>query len=589
MNATPATTPYGKRFLIRNSNGPAYVFPEATAGITQDHIDRFFVLQDIFQRNIEKSRDPCIDSGEISYLLRLCGSLENAIPSLVVCCPPQKLTKIESLFNQPQVKSQYESDITTPNSVRLGLFFWPGVNIWLALHEFAVVIPEELDSGDSVPDVVAGLMPWGLRILEGDRGVQHTATVGCVLQVGHKRFGLTTAHIFKGGIGEVSRGKLPLPSMKSLGRAAELGQRQVYAPPPLEHSSKWIKEHANLDWAAFQLVSNDDQLPPYATESEALPIAEHLPEKCTDVLIITLSSPGVPATLYHIPSYIGGVKGSPAAEVWTVGCLPEEACESQPCHSSGATSWKLTLYLPAIRKGDSGSLVVDARSGELYGMVVAVNPFGDIHIAPLVAVLAQAKKLFEDEHPCVLKAPRCLDPFMLGPSLQAKNPVESQETSDMIVGGRVLPFAPEESLPERAHLVMHQTDVRVLEQEDQWPQAISPLAKEPYVMETRAGLEVMEPESPRFLPTLVLDWFADVSGVPSRGIRFMSFCVLIIGFIFAISVPLIVPIIFYVIDPSYSISLSSLISYSIVFIVTGLAGIAVLSGAYHSRLRAPGR
>lgn len=438
-------TPYGKAIPIINSNRPAYVFPEASASITQAQQNRFRVLKDIFQRNVETSSELRDHSQKISYELRMCGSLEDASASVLVCCPPDQLTEIESLFKQPHIRSQYEPKITTPSFVPLGLYFWPEVNIWLALHELAVVIPEELDSSDSIPDAVAGLMPWSLRILEGDRGVQHTATMGCVLQVGRDRFGLTTAHVFnhppvtvpeyhgggrdsytggkkydrsieEEGMGKLSRGIQPLQSTNGLGRTAKLGQRQVHAPPPFEDTSTWMEKHANLDWAAFELVSNDDRLQPNATESEALPLVDHLPQKCTDVLIITSYFPGIPATLYNVPSYIGGAKGSPAAEVWTVGCLSKEACESQPFHNSGATSWKLTPYLPAIRKGDSGSIVVDARSGELYGMVVAANPFGDIHISPLVAVLAQVKGLFQNEHACVLTAPRYFHSTTFGPT-----------------------------------------------------------------------------------------------------------------------------------------------------------------------------
>ncbi|KAG8159613.1 hypothetical protein KVR01_010250 [Diaporthe batatas] len=112
------------------------------------------------------------------------------------------------------------------------------------------------------------------------------------------------------------------------------------------------------------------------TEAQALPIASHLPPELLDVLIITRAHSYVHAILYNTPSFIAGVKGSQAAEVWTVTCV-----------SQGTP----------ILKGDSGSMVIDARSGELYGMVMAANPLGDIHIIPFAAIVAQITEFFETQ------------------------------------------------------------------------------------------------------------------------------------------------------------------------------------------------
>jgi hypothetical protein len=51
----------------------------------------------------------------------------------------------------------------------------------------------------------------------------------------------------------------------------------------------------------------------------------------------------------------------------------------------------------ALQKGDSGSIVVDARSRAFYGIVTATTPLGDIYVAPFTTILDQIKKLLETE------------------------------------------------------------------------------------------------------------------------------------------------------------------------------------------------
>lgn len=50
-----------------------------------------------------------------------------------------------------------------------------------------------------------------------------------------------------------------------------------------------------------------------------------------------------------------------------------------------------------ILKGDSGSLVIDINTTEIYGHVVASNPFGEVYVVPLDATLGQVKELFATE------------------------------------------------------------------------------------------------------------------------------------------------------------------------------------------------
>lgn len=336
---------------------PVYVFPDASSSITQAHKDRFPALKDIFQRNIESSPKLCGYTTYISYELRMCGScVADTMPSILVCCPSDGLKKIKSLLTQPHIRSQFDPESSSPIFVRFGLFFWAQPIEMLALHGLAVFIPEEPGSGDSMADAVVGNLPWGLQIIEADHGERRSATMGCVIQVGDERFGLTTAHAFHNLPATAPRIQVedardsdiddedydmsmeeenhlslelrPMSPSDRRGRTIQLGKCQVHTTPTLDGTA-WMKEHANLDWALFEMESHDDQMPTFSSDNKVLPTAKALPQERTDVLIITSSLLGVPATLYNIPSYIGGTSASPVAEVWTVGCLPKENRESQ--------------------------------------------------------------------------------------------------------------------------------------------------------------------------------------------------------------------------------------------------------------------
>lgn len=502
---TPVSTPYDRAVKIPRLWKTTYVFPDASTSISQAHKDRYPVLKDILQRNIEGSPQLCDYTTCISYELRMCGScVADAIPSILVFCPFGKLKKIKSLLQQPHIRSQFEPETTTSEFVNFGLFFWARKIDMLAFHEIVAVIPAEQATGGVVANATGVRAPWGLRIYNGENGEMNTATMGCMIQVGRDQFGLTTAHAFHQPLAttcgpddsdsddeeydmsmehddhsEVTMDVQPALPIDGRGQTVQFGECEVHIPPR-DDSSAWIKEHANLDWALLKMGSEKSRLSVYATATEALPIVDRLPQECVDVLIVTTSLHEIPAILYHIPSYIGGAKGSQAAEVWTVGSLSNQ---TRKCHNledlsllPGIVSQTLRLrvVLLAIRRGDSGSIVVDARSGELYGMVVAANPFGDIHIAPFAAILAQVKELFEVQDALVLNPRLSLTSSVLGPSLGTDSLVEARNSQDVVVYeseetiGRETSgpyFMEEELLPEADPLILHESDRGMLE----WP------------------------------------------------------------------------------------------------------------------------
>jgi hypothetical protein len=218
----------------------------------------------------------------------------------------------------------------------------------LAVHEVTVVIPEMQDTGSVVGDAMIGHAPWALHVTDDDKGDKSTATMSCIIQVAGVRFGLTTAHAFRNPwatspetynmdnddsdadedeydtVMELDDHRKetmdlhPAPSSNGRGKEVRLGKIHAYIPP--HDTSAWVQEHADLDWALVDLGLGKAQMSTSATSAEELRIANHLPQQSLDVLIKTRAHIDVPATLYSIPSYIGGIKGSLTAEVWTVSC-----------------------------------------------------------------------------------------------------------------------------------------------------------------------------------------------------------------------------------------------------------------------------
>lgn len=348
------TIPEDRSIRIPTIRRATYIFPEAYDRISLAHRNRYPSLKDIFQRNIEESPKLSGFTRYISYELRLCGPcLEDAVPSIVVFCPLKTLKKLKSLLTQYHIRSQFEPGTNSPNSVRFGLYFWGQSVDMLALHEVTLVVPEKQNTNNAFADVTVGRAPWGVHITNSDAG-RCTATMSCIIQVNGVLLGLTTAHAFRrpwttgSGAYDVDsddsdtddeydtatdrsddgESAMKLHPISHLNDAAEergilLGKAQVHIPPH-DDKSAWVQKHANLDWALVELGLEKDQTWKTTTAHE-LRVANHLPhlpKHDLDVLIMTRAQSDVPATLYSIPSYMGGIKGSQAAQVWTVGCVP---------------------------------------------------------------------------------------------------------------------------------------------------------------------------------------------------------------------------------------------------------------------------
>ncbi|KAH6962307.1 hypothetical protein BKA56DRAFT_597531 [Ilyonectria sp. MPI-CAGE-AT-0026] len=135
---------------------------------------------------------------------------------------------------------------------------------------------------------------------------------------------------------------------------------------------------SDLDWALIKMVHAGDRRPNAFIDPEdsshpafLSKIAADCPNEETPVLILTGEQPPKKGMLQPVASVLGGINGNRAANVWTV--IPSSN---------------------DLKKGDSGSVVVDAQTYALYGQVVALNPLGEVYISPFAAIMKQIQNRF---------------------------------------------------------------------------------------------------------------------------------------------------------------------------------------------------
>ncbi|KAK5655405.1 hypothetical protein OQA88_5675 [Cercophora sp. LCS_1] len=135
-------------------------------------------------------------------------------------------------------------------------------------------------------------------------------------------------------------------------------QCHVCLPPS---DTVWLAEHANLDWALLRLADRRLWLP----------------------------------NRYFSPSLASSV------QVSGVAAYPKNDRIVHVVHQGGwlyrTILWTVELQdvdRTTVGKGDSGAAVVDAKSHEIFGQVVARSPLGGLYVVPLIEILEQVREAF---------------------------------------------------------------------------------------------------------------------------------------------------------------------------------------------------
>ena len=318
-------------------------------------------MKDIFQRNVEVNPKLGDSITSISYELRMCGATpEEAVPSLLIFCPNKDLKTLKTLLTKPHIKAQYAPDVADSGMAEFDIFFWGKTMELLAGGVAVIRMPEDQPIlGEPIEYPAGGLVPWGVQVSTADQ-YRH-ATMGCIIHANSLSYGLTTAHVFHDArnstsdntgvyvdfdeddedddeydlsgchednsvkaypmLGHEVRPMLPWEAIKN---SYESNQDvavtcRVLSPPDDE---SWTKKHSYGDWALLEISQEDFMIPVQndidPDQVNGFSLADELPAEETEVLIITSRKVEVQGTLYTIPAYVGGTKGSMMSELWAV-------------------------------------------------------------------------------------------------------------------------------------------------------------------------------------------------------------------------------------------------------------------------------
>ncbi|KAF7941727.1 uncharacterized protein EAE97_006564 [Botrytis byssoidea] len=400
------------------------------ATIKPEFRERYPQLVDFFKWAVDTDKELRKHTSKINYELLLCGSTPaNAVASVVIFCAKAIFNDLRSLLGSKHIRLQYQ--LKNPS-------FWdkfqlapskthPQVSATIVVP-FNVVYWRVVNSptlrNSAMEQVVArnhsSLTMCGSLIKYGDR----TSTLGLLISMDFKLYGLTVDHLFKDQQGE----EQPMTaneaevlydeddyddsepewswiddvnyedfdnaecvsdaeSVSSGGSHAKITMDRE----PNEDFGESINGHkadsmfktdattAYLDWALIEFddgyyerpnafFSEDDP-----TNPKFFGILAAAP-KTSDVKVFMIS--GVSGTrkgvMLNRSSYIGGKPGEDLCQAWNV-ILSDCSC---------------------VIDGDCGSLIVDQETLEVYGHVVASNPLGEAYVVPLQNTFHQISSAF---------------------------------------------------------------------------------------------------------------------------------------------------------------------------------------------------
>ncbi|CAH0032767.1 unnamed protein product, partial [Clonostachys rhizophaga] len=136
----------------------------------------------------------------------------------------------------------------------------------------------------------------------------------------------------------------------------------------------------DLDWALLKWEKpNEHMWVPNTYGSPSLPspillskVSQSQPVKETSVLVLTSRQSPQHGVLQPGAAMLGGISGRQSSIAWIV----------------------LLNQKRSLTYGDSGALVIDALTNDIYGHVIGSNPLGEIYISPFVSVLQQIRQKF---------------------------------------------------------------------------------------------------------------------------------------------------------------------------------------------------
>ncbi|KLP12055.1 uncharacterized protein FFB20_09249 [Fusarium fujikuroi] len=208
------TGPFRDAVELPHVSPKIYVYPHSGGEVNDAFRSRFHEVVNLFRLNTEQHSPLKAHLEHIDYELRMCGtSILEAHPSIIVFCRPSEFSYLRSLLNSKHLKMQYclrksspryswktwgKSAVTQPSDTfkpLFNLYFWRAQRpriLYSHRHsmESASVLVEPAEGPYSrltmSGSVVAASLPGGGHL---------TSTIGCILQVDSRFYGLTAGHL----------------------------------------------------------------------------------------------------------------------------------------------------------------------------------------------------------------------------------------------------------------------------------------------------------------------------------------------------------------------------------------------------------
>ncbi|CAH0002392.1 unnamed protein product [Clonostachys byssicola] len=153
-------------------------------------------------------------------------------------------------------------------------------------------------------------------------------------------------------------------------------------------------------------------------------VSQSQPVKETSILVLTSRQSPQHGVLQPGTAMLGGISGRQSSIAWIV-LLNEKR---------------------SLTYGDSGALVIDALTNDIYGHVIGSNPLGEIYISPFVSVLQQIRQKFPGK---ALSLPGPLE-MNANASATTDDIIELYHSLPDLPKGKGLPRLSELSQPRRA-------------------------------------------------------------------------------------------------------------------------------------------
>jgi hypothetical protein len=155
----------------------------------------------------------------------------------------------------------------------------------------------------------------------------------------------------------------------------------------------------DLDWALIEINEKQYKRPNayIAVTEPARPVffskaASCHPGEQRDIVVISSALNPRRGVLLPGKSFLGGINRPNMCEVWNILLTGEEG----ECIYTFMRSFAY-CNVQVLSRGDSGSLVIDLNTNEVYGHVVASNPLGEAYVVPLLATLGQIRESFHTQ------------------------------------------------------------------------------------------------------------------------------------------------------------------------------------------------